>query len=57
MSGNSLTDAQANGNIHTVCRKQMAFFYVMELTNQNSNYEKEHDYCAHSSRRYHTPAL
>ena len=26
----------------------MAFFYLMELTNQNSNYEKEHGYCAHS---------
>ena len=36
----------------TVCRKQMAFFYLMELTNQNSNYEKEHDYCAHSPCRY-----
>ena len=30
----------------------MAFFYLMELTNQNSNYEKEHGYCAHSPCRY-----
>ena len=47
MSGDSLTDAQANGNIR---RKQMAFFYEMELTNRNGNYEKENDYCAHNQR-------